>query len=118
MQIYNHFIGRVAATPTMQGNGDSAVTKFTLIKNEYAGKDQEGEVKERVVSIQFTVFRSKAETIAKYINKGDQLIVSYRIENNHYVKDGEDVYGYNFIVDDFEFGAPGAISREKFPENV
>jgi single-strand DNA-binding protein len=118
MQLYNVFTGRVGAAPTTQGNGENAVTKFTLIKNEYAGKDQNDETKERVVSIQFTAFRSKAEAIAKFVNKGDQLIVSYRIENNRYTKDGEEIFGYNFIVDDFEFGAPGSISRANFPENV
>lgn len=117
MQVYNYFSGRVAAAPTTQGTGDKTVTKFTLIKNEYAGKDsQSGEIKERTVSIQFTAFRGKADAIAKNVNKGDQLIVSYRIENNHYEKDGEDVYGYNFIIDDFEFGAPGSLSRAKFSE--
>jgi len=117
MQLYYPFVGRVAAAPTTQGTGDKTVTKFTLIKNEYAGKDgQTGEAKERTVSIQFTAFRGKAEAIAKNVNKGDQLIVSFRIENNRYEKDGEEIFGYNFIVDDFEFGAPGAISRAKFPE--
>jgi single-strand DNA-binding protein len=46
--------------------------------------------------------------------KGDQLIVDYRIENNNFQKDGEDVYGYNFVVEDFTFGAPGKEKREQF----
>jgi single-strand DNA-binding protein len=119
MQLYYPFVGRVAAAPTSQGTGDKRVTKFTLIKNEYAGKDaQSGEAKERVVSIQFTAFRGKAEAIANHVNKGDQLIVSFRIENNRYEKDGEEIFGYNFIVDDFEFGAPGSLSRAKFPDQT
>ena len=48
------------------------------------------------------------------ILKGDQLIVDYRIENNNFQKDGEDVYGYNFVVEDFTFGAPGKEKREQF----
>lgn len=110
-QLYYPFIGRVAAAPTTQGTGDKAVTKFVLMRNEYAGKDRD----ERTVAIQFTAFRNKAEAIAKHVNKGDQLFVTFRIENNNYDKDGEDIFGFNFIIDDFEFGAPGAISREKFP---
>lgn len=110
-QVYYPFLGRVAAAPTTQGNDDKAVTKFVLMRNEYAGKDRE----ERTVAIQFTAFRNKAEAIAKHVNKGDQLFVTFRIENNNYQKDGEDVFGFNFIVEDFEFCAPGAISREKFP---
>ncbi len=110
MQVFYPFLGRVAAAPTTQGTGDKTVTKLVLMKNEYAGKDKE----ERTVAIQFTAFRGKAEAIAKNVNKGDQLFVSFRIENNNYVKDGEDVFGFNFILDDFEFCAPGALSREKF----
>jgi single-strand DNA-binding protein len=107
------FTGNVAKTPVLSGSSEHAVCKFTLISNEYAGKDEDGKAKERQVSIFFTAFRGKAETIAKHVRKGDQLIVTYRIENNHYQKDGEDVYGYNFLVEDFAFGAPGKEKREQ-----
>jgi single-strand DNA-binding protein len=114
MQV-NIFCGHLAKTPTLNGSGDRAVAKFTLITNEYAGKDESGEVRERSVSIQFTAFRQKAETIAHNALKGDQLIVTYRIENNNYKdKDGNDVYGYNFVVDGFDFGAPGKEKRDQF----
>lgn len=111
----NIFIGNLAKAATVTGTGDRAVARFTLISNEYAGRDQEtGEARERAVSIQFTAFRSKAESIVRHAMRGDQLIVTYRIENNNYQKDGEDVYGYNFVVDDFTFGAPGKEKREQF----
>ena len=111
----NVFVGNLAKPVALTGNGDRAVARLTLISNEYAGKDKEtGEARERAVSIQFTAFRTKAEAIAKNAMKGDQLIVEYRIENNIYQKDGEDVYGYNFVVEDFNFGAPGKEKREQF----
>ena len=111
----NVFVGNLAKAPTQTGSGDRAVVKFTLISNEYAGRDQQtGEARERSVSIQFTAFRGKGEALAKNSAKGDQLIVTYRIENNDYGKNGETVYGYNFIVDDFQFGAPGKAKREQF----
>lgn len=108
----NLFVGRVAAAPTISGTGDSAVCKFTLMDNAYAGKDDGGQAKEKTIALQFTAFRSRAEAIAKNVMKGDQLIVSYSIENNNYTKAGEDVYGYNFIVHEFSFGAPGAEKRK------
>lgn len=110
----NMFTGNLASAPVLTGSGERAVCKFTLISNEYAGKDEGGAAKERAVSIQFTAFRGKAEAIAKNALKGDQLIVTHRIENNNYQKAGEDVYGYNFVVDDFAFGAPGKAKREQF----
>ena len=107
-----HFSGRLAAAPELAGNGDKARCKFRLIANEYAGKDDGGAVKERTVALPFTAFRAKAEAIAKHARKGDQLIVTARIENNNFEHQGEERFDYNFIVDDFEFGAPGAESRE------
>jgi single-strand DNA-binding protein len=113
---HNTFIGNLAKAATITGSGDRAVCKFTLISNEYAGKDKDsGEARQRMVSIQFTAFRQKGEAIAQYALKGDQLIVHYRIENNRYTDkaSGEEVYGYNFIVEDFGFGAPGKEKREQ-----
>lgn len=109
----NIFVGRVAKAVTLTGNGDKAVAKFTLMDNEYAGKDGGGETKERVVAIPFTAFSRRAEAIAKNVHVGDQLIVQYRVANNNYTdKDQKEHYGFEFIVEDFKFGAPGAAKRE------
>ncbi len=111
----NVFVGNLARPATVTGAGDRAVARFTLIANEYAGKDKDtGQARERAVAIQFTAFRQKAEAIAKNALKGDQLIVDYRVENNDYEKDGETIYGYNFIIEDFSFGAPGKEKRDQF----
>jgi len=108
-----HFTGRLAKAPTLTGNGDKAYAKFTLIRNEYAGKGQAGDQLEKQVSIQFTAFRRKAEAIAEYCRKGDQLTILARVENNNYQKDGVDHFDFSFVVDEFEFGAPGAEKRSE-----
>ncbi|MCK5859728.1 MAG: single-stranded DNA-binding protein [Abyssibacter sp.] len=99
------FSGRLAADPELNtyGKGKTAtsVTKLTLIRNEYAGKDKG----ERKVALQFSAFGKQAEIIAEHAAKGDALEITARIENNNYDKDGETHYGFNFIVTDFEFGA-------------
>ena len=107
------FTGRVAAAPVLANHGDSKVTKFTLISNEYADHDEgSGEAKERQVRIQFTAFGSRGEAIARNVLKGDQLIVEAKLSNNDFT-DGEGIerYGYNFTVDNFDFGAPGELKR-------
>lgn len=107
-----HFTGRLAKAPVQTGSGERAYCKFTLIRNDYAGKDDAGEKLEKTISIQFTAFRAKAEAITKHCHKGDQLIVTARIENNNWTDaEGEEHYGYSFIVDDFDFGAPGEEKR-------
>lgn len=109
-----HFTGRIAKAPVLTGNGDRAVCKFTLIRNDYAGRDEDtGEKREKVVSVPFTAFRAKADAIAKHCHKGDQLIVTARVENNHWTdKENVEHYDYNFLVEDFEFGAPGEEKRQ------
>lgn len=107
-----HFTGRMAKAVTLSGQGDRAVAKFTLIRNQYAGKDEGGEALEKAVAVQFTAFRKKAEAIAKNFFKGDQMVVVARVENNNYTdKDGVDKYDFSFVVDDFDFGAPGEEKR-------
>ncbi len=116
----NIFVGNLAKAPAFTNSNECAICKFTLISNEYAGKDKEsGEIRERPVWIPFTAFKQKGEAIAKHALKGDQLIITYRIENNHYTDKttGEDVYGYSFIVEDFAFGAPGKVKREQFSQD-
>jgi single-strand DNA-binding protein len=107
-----HFTGRVAKPPVLTRHGDVPIAKFTLIRNDYAGKDEAGNPKEKTVSIQFTAFRGQAEAIAKHAHKGDQLIVEATLENNNYKDgEGEDQYKINFNIQSFEFGAPGAEKR-------
>ncbi len=107
-----HFSGRHAKAVTLQGQGDRAVAKFTLIGNEYAGKDEEsGDSLERAVAIQFTAFRKQAEAIARNFFKGDQMFVRARAQNNNYEKEGIDYYSIDFIVEKFAFGAPGEEKR-------
>lgn len=108
----NTFVGRLKAAPVQTKHGDTTVAKFVLLRNEYAGKNRD----DRIVSLQFTAFDGQAQALARNAAKGDQLIVHYRIENNNYERGGETIFGYNFIVDGFEFGAPGAETRERLAQ--
>lgn len=108
------FTGRLAKEPVFRDGGRSPVCYVTLIRNEYAGRDDQGAAKERRVSIDFTAFDGIAHAIAENACVGDQLILSYRVANNNRdVGNGQTEYGYSFIIESFEFGAPGAIKREK-----
>jgi single-strand DNA-binding protein len=109
------FTGRIASAPDYKKAGDLAVTKFTLLRDEYIGKDENDpkQAKYRSVSIQFTAFRGHAEAISKNGMVGDQLIVEARVENNNWRDaEGKDQYGFSFIVESFEFGAPGKQKRQ------
>lgn len=108
------FAGRVAATPKLEVHGETRVTRVRLIRNEYAGKDNNGDRKERQVTVPFTAFGGLAEMLADNVLVGDQLVIHATIRNNNYT-DGEGVerYDYNYEVQDVEFGSPGAEKRKK-----
>lgn len=108
------FSGRLAATPELETRGDTKLVKIRLIRNEYAGKDEGGNRKERQVSLPFTAFGSKAELLARNALVGDQLTVKGSIRNNNFT-DGKGVerYEYNFELEEVEFGAPGPEKRKQ-----
>jgi len=107
-------IGNLAKDPELAIKGDVSYTRICLLGNDYAGKDEHGNVREVVTSLWFVAFESLGEAIAKNARKGDQLIVQAQIRSNNWTdKDGEKQYDYSYIVQNFRFGAPGRAKREE-----
>ncbi len=111
------FTGRVAKAPIFRDGGKTSVCFLTLIRNEFSGQD-EGSNKERKVAIPFTAFGRMAETLSKHAEIGDQLFIEYRIANNDRERDGQVDYGFSFILETFEFGAPGEVKRERLTQQA
>ena len=108
-------VGNLARNPELVAKGDTMYTRFCLVGNDYAGRDEEGTSREVVTSLWFVAFGSMGEAIAKNVRKGDQLILSARIRANNWLdKQGEKQYDHSFIVQGFRFGAPGRAKREEF----
>jgi single-strand DNA-binding protein len=107
-------IGNLAKNPELVVKGETAYTRFCLIGNDYAGKDDGGAAREVATSLWFVAFGPLGEAIAKNARKGDQLILEARIRANNWTdQQGEKQYDYSFIVDGFRFGAPGKAKREE-----
>jgi single-strand DNA-binding protein len=107
-------VGNLAKDPEIATKGDSTYTRFCLVGNDFAGKDEEGTPREVVTSLWFVAFDVLGETIARNARKGDQLIIDARIRANNWTdKQGEKQYDYSFIVLGFRFGAPGKQKREE-----
>ena len=110
-------IGNLAKNPELESNGSLSFTRFCLIADDYAGKDDDGSTREITTSLWFVAFGSIAETIASKALRGDQLIVQAKIRANNWTDDqGAMQYDYSFVVDGFRFGAPGKLKREEFEE--
>jgi single-strand DNA-binding protein len=107
-------VGNLAKDPELAVKGDTTYARICLVGNDYAGKDDEGNVREAVTSVWFVAFESLGEAIAKNARKGDQLILQAQIRSNNWTdKEGEKQYDYSFIVQNFRFGAPGKVKREE-----
>jgi len=107
-------VGNLAKNPELTVKGDIIYTRFCLVGNDYAGKDEQGNAREAVTSLWFVAFEGPGETIAKNARKGDQLIVQAHVRSNNWTdKEGEKQYDHSFVVQSFRFGAPGKAKREE-----
>jgi len=107
-------VGNLAADPELAVKGDTSYTRICLVGNDYAGRDEHGNVREVATSLWLVAFESLGETIAKNARKGDQLILQAQIRANNWTdKDGEKRYDHSFVVLGFRFGAPGRAKREE-----
>ena len=107
-------VGNLAKNPELAVKGDITYTRFCLVGNDYAGKDEQGNSREAVTTLWFVAFESLGETIAKNARKGDQLILEAYVRSNNWTdKEGEKQYDHSYVVQNFRFGAPGKIKREE-----
>ena len=108
-------VGHLARDPELVAKDDTLYTRFCLVGNDYAGRDDEGAARETVTSLWFVAFGGLGEAVAKNARKGDQLIVEARVRANNWIdKQGEKQYDHSFVVEGFRFGAPGRTKREEF----
>jgi single-strand DNA-binding protein len=107
-------IGNLAKDPELIAKGDVSYTRFCLIGNDYAGKDEDGSAREIVTSMWFVAFGALGEAIASNARKGDQLILEARIRANNWTdQQGERQYDYSFVAEGFRLGAPGKAKRDE-----
>ena len=63
-------VGNLAKNPELAVKGDTTYTRFCLVGNDYAGKDEQGNARETVTSLWFVAFEGLGEAIAKNARKG------------------------------------------------
>ena len=88
---YVHFSGQLAGDPVFQSREE---VSFTLAR-PYLSEGKRLDVKE--LAVEFFAHGQMAESIARRCLKGDQLIVTARIES-----DGKG--GFIFVLQDFQLG--------------
>ena len=97
-------MGRLTRDPELKKtkNGKSVAT-FSIATNHYY-KDTAGSRQESTTYHNCVAWSGTAETIAKYLKKGDPIFVQGRADHRSYEKsDGTKAYTSEVIVDNFQF---------------
>lgn len=94
-------IGRLASKPELRYTSSNVpVSKFTIAVNRRPKKDGTREAD----FINCIAWKSTAETITKYFDKGSQIGIEGRIQTGSYDdKDGKKVYTTDVIVEEITF---------------
>ena len=77
-----------------------SVTSFTLAVNKDR-KNADGNYEADFINC--VAFGQQAETISKYVHKGDKFGVVGKIQTRNYEKNGSKVYVTEIVVESFEF---------------
>ena len=119
-------MGNLTADPeTRTTPSGQSVTSFSLaISRQW--NDRDGQRQEETSFINCTAWGPRGETIAKYVQKGRQLLVSGRLQQRSWddKETGKKRYSLDVIVEEFSFisdgrggsaGAAGASSASRKP---
>jgi len=90
------FGGRITKDPELKkSSGGKEYVSFSLaVQKEY--KDSKGEY--GVDFLDFVAWSFSAKFIAKYIKKGEMLLVQSEASTNIYEKDGKQLKGHSYVV--------------------
>ena len=96
-----HLAGAVRLEFVNGREGKVAKATLTAISNARWGSGDNRE--EEATSIQWTLWNKQAEHAAEYLGKGSHVNIVGRLRNNNYQKEGEDVYGWAFTVEEIDY---------------
>lgn len=106
-------IGRLTKEIELKkAKNNASVITFTLAVDD--GKDREGNKKTQFTN--FIAWEGRAETLAKYLKKGDLVFVESKFENNNYETNGVKVYSYVFNVTGFNLLPNNRKEETKYEE--
>ena len=95
-------MGRLTRDPEVrysQGANQTAVARFSLAVDRKFKREGEPEAD----FFNCTSFGKQAEFVERYLHKGTKVVLSGRIQNNNYNKDGQMVYAVQIMVEEIEF---------------
>ncbi len=100
-------IGRLGAAPeVVTFESGRTLTRFSIATNE-SYKNKEGEWQEKTQWHNLTIWGKQAESAAKVLDKGQEIIAEGKLVNSQYeTKEGEKRYSTSIEVNDFLILSP------------
>lgn len=92
-------LGRLTKDFKAVKSGETKIAMGNLaVKRPFAKEGQQ-----QTDFIQIKAFNKTAETLVKYIKKGQRVLITGQIQTSSYEKDGRTIYTTEVIVNGFEF---------------
>lgn len=100
------FMGRLTHDPEIRfstGENATCIANFNLaVDKRFKKKDDTNAPTADFFRI--TALGKLGEFVQKYLTRGTKVLVDGRVENNNYTnKDGQKVYGFQFVAENIEF---------------
>ena len=93
-------LGRLTKDIELRQAGETSVANFSLAVNRTFKRDGEPDVD----FFNCVAFGKRAETLAQYVHKGNQLAIEGHVQMGQYTnKDGVNVKTFDVMVDGFDF---------------
>lgn len=109
---HNHvtICGRLVRDPEKKAmpSGQS-ITSLSIATNHVYTKD--GEKKESVEYHNVVIFGKQAENTALYLKKGDEALVTGRLQTRSWDKDGTKMYRTEIIAGSIQFGSKAPVPK-------
>lgn len=103
--------GRLVKDVELKGTIAFQIARFTVAVNRQFKKDEAD-------FINCVAFGKKAETIAKFFEKGSPINIEGRLQTGSYEKDGVKHFTTDVIVDNFEFAVSSKKVENKTENNM
>lgn len=98
-------IGRLTRDPEVKALPSGTNVANFSIATSRKWKDKEGAMQEETEFHNVIAFGKTAETIGRYVIKGQELMVFGRLQTRSWEKDGAKQYRTEIICEQFQFGA-------------
>ncbi len=95
-------MGRLTRDPEVrysQGENSTAIARFSIAVDRRFKREGQPEAD----FFNCTCFGKQGEFVEKYLQKGTKIVVTGRVENDNYEKDGVKHYGVQIMVEEIEF---------------